>query len=72
MTSLEPHANTSVCPRCGAGLRCGNIAGDAQCWCSMLPNIMSVPPAPGAVPPAASCLCPACLKQITDERLHAS
>lgn len=95
--------DTSVCPRCGAGLRCGNIAGDATCWCAQLPPIMPVPPAPksfalsgksgggaaetggdapkilpstsspaqGETPPAASCFCPACLKQITDERLNA-
>jgi uncharacterized paraquat-inducible protein A len=94
-------ANTSVCPRCGAGLRCGmvrsagqpqtstapsggslvreatsvgadTLAGDAECWCAQLPNVMPVPsalPVP-ALPDnsAASCFCPACLKQITDER----
>jgi hypothetical protein len=77
MTSPELKlANTSVCPRCGAGLRCGNVAGDAQCWCSQLPNVMPVPAARpvSALPDssAASCFCPACLKQITDERLNAS
>jgi hypothetical protein len=103
MTSLDTQLpDTSVCPGCGAGLRCGMVAGDAQCWCVQLPNIMPVPPAPGALskepenagpaapdtdsdttnrlptatpthnetPPAASCLCPACLKKITDERLN--
>jgi hypothetical protein len=87
-TPEQPLPNTSVCPRCGAGLRCGMLAGDAECWCVKLPNIMPVPAAPDAgsgatnllptasptpdeTPPAASCLCPACLKQITDERLNA-
>ena len=79
MTSPELKlANASVCPRCGAGLRCGNIARDAQCWCSQLPHVMLVPAAftplaqtgDNAVP--ASCFCLACLKQITDERLNAA
>ncbi|SFC00509.1 Cysteine-rich CWC [Polaromonas sp. OV174] len=78
MTSPAPTLpNTSVCPRCGAGLRCGMVAGDAECWCMQLPHVMPVPearkpPAPsqdGAA--AASCYCPACLKQITDERKNA-
>ena len=68
-------ANTSVCPRCGTGLRCGMVAGDAQCWCVQLPHVMPVPAArPVSVLPdnrAASCYCPACLKQITDERKNA-
>ena len=78
MPSSTPLANTSVCPRCGAGLRCGNIAADASCWCSQLPNIMPVPAARTAPVPAdgdavsASCFCPACLQEITDERLHAA
>ncbi|MEO7400297.1 MAG: cysteine-rich CWC family protein [Polaromonas sp.] len=64
--------DTSVCPRCGAGLRCGMVAGDAECWCVRFPHVMPVPNARPvlALPdnPAASCFCPACLKQITDER----
>ncbi|MFZ2296414.1 MAG: cysteine-rich CWC family protein [Polaromonas sp.] len=75
MTTPSPKlANTSVCPRCGAGLRCGNVAGDAQCWCSQLPNVMPVPAARTPLAQAddntaaASCFCPACLKQITNER----
>ena len=73
MTSPELKlANTSVCPRCGAGLRCAMVAGDAECWCVQLPHVMPVPFAlPVPVLPdniAASCFCPACLKQITDER----
>ncbi|MEC5213753.1 putative paraquat-inducible protein A [Polaromonas sp. CG_9.5] len=66
-------ANTSVCPRCGAGLRCGMVAGDAQCWCTQLPNVMPVPALNEHTLPdngAASCFCPACLKQITDEQQH--
>jgi hypothetical protein len=74
MASTELKANTSTCPRCGAGLRCGMVAGDAECWCVQLPNVMPVPPAlpEQALPEsgAASCFCPACLKQITDERHH--
>jgi rubredoxin len=61
--------NTSRCPRCGAGLRCGMVAGDAECWCTQLPLIMPVPASTGS---NASCYCPACLTQITDERLRAS
>ncbi|MEP6963959.1 MAG: cysteine-rich CWC family protein [Polaromonas sp.] len=65
-------ANTSVCPRCGAGLRCGMVAGDAKCWCVQLPHIMPLPSIPSrplqSDNSAASCYCPACLKQITDER----
>lgn len=76
MTSPELElANTSVCPRCGAGLRCGMVAGDAECWCVQLPQVMPLPPAlpEQALPDggAASCFCPACLKQITDERKNA-
>ncbi|MCX7256702.1 MAG: cysteine-rich CWC family protein [Polaromonas sp.] len=79
MPFTAPQANTSVCPRCGAGLRCGNVAGDAQCWCSQLPNIMPVPAERAPLAPtgpdaasasAASCFCPACLQKITDERLN--
>lgn len=67
MTSLElKSANTSVCPRCGAGLRCAMAAGDAQCWCIQLPNVMPVPALPDNH--ADSCFCPACLQQITDEQ----
>ena len=94
-------ANTSVCPRCGAGLRCAmvrragppqasttplggsvlhevdsvgadTLSGDAECWCVQLPHVMPVPAARAAVlPGAASCFCPVCLKQITDERQNA-
>lgn len=76
MTTTDLNAHTSVCPRCGAGLRCGNIAGDAQCWCAQLPNILPVPAAASAALPAdasaASCFCPACLQEITDAAIHAS
>jgi hypothetical protein len=67
-------ANTSVCPRCGAGLRCGMVAGDAECWCVKLPHIMPVPSERSPQPEgsALSCFCPACLKQITDERTRLS
>lgn len=81
MSSTDLKANTSLCPRCGAGLRCGNIAGDAQCWCAQLPNIMPVPAtdsaalvptgADAASASAASCFCPACLQEITDVSIRA-
>ncbi|NMM11755.1 MAG: cysteine-rich CWC family protein [Polaromonas sp.] len=66
----------TLCPRCGAALRCGMVAGDAECWCVQLPNVMPVPfiQPLGAQPDqsAASCFCPACLKRITDDPLPAS
>lgn len=67
-------ANTSVCPRCGAGLRCGMVAGDAECWCVQLPHVMPVPSerTPSSQGSALSCFCPACLKLITDERSRLS
>jgi hypothetical protein len=67
-------ANTSVCPRCGAGLRCGMVAGDAECWCVKLPHVMPVPSEriPSPEDSAPSCFCPACLKLITDERSRLS
>ena len=67
MASPESKFNTSICPRCGAGLLCGMLAGDAACWCVQLPLVMPVP----AIPAIAWCFCPACLKQITDERQNA-
>gem|GEM_PF-879011 len=74
--------NSSVCPRCGVGFRCGNVAGDVECWCTQLPHIMPVPSAThqplslflpamtgkGIDPKLASCFCPACLQLITDDR----
>ncbi|MDP3796865.1 MAG: cysteine-rich CWC family protein [Polaromonas sp.] len=70
---------TSVCPRCGAGFRCGMVAGDAQCWCVQLPHVMPVPALTPSTPPqgseasadsaaASSCYCPACLQLITTNR----
>ena len=78
MTSLDAKLpDTSVCPSCGAGLRCGMVAGDAECWCVQLPNIMPLPaerapliPTDAAPASAASCFCPDCLKKITDDRLN--
>ncbi|MCJ7798914.1 MAG: cysteine-rich CWC family protein, partial [Polaromonas sp.] len=63
--------DTSRCPRCGAGLHCAMVAGDAECWCTQLPMIMPLPSSP-PTDSTASCYCPACLKQITDDRLRAS
>ncbi|MBC7444847.1 MAG: cysteine-rich CWC family protein [Polaromonas sp.] len=74
MSLATPRPDTAVCPRCGADLRCGMAAGDAECWCARLPQVMPVPSAPPRQAllqsSAASCFCPACLKQITDERHH--
>ena len=75
---LPDTSPTSVCPRCGAGFRCGMVAGDAQCWCVTLPHVM---PVPAATPPqgseasadsaaASSCYCPACLQLITANRVR--
>ncbi|MDD5323877.1 MAG: cysteine-rich CWC family protein [Polaromonas sp.] len=58
---------SSVCPRCGAGFRCGNVAGVAACWCSRLPHVMPVP-STMPLPAGASCFCPACLKLMTVDR----
>ncbi|MBH2020419.1 cysteine-rich CWC family protein [Polaromonas sp.] len=75
MISVEPKPDTSTCPRCGAGLRCGMVAGDAGCWCVQLPHVMPVPPSPSdsalLSSSAESCFCPACLKQIIDVSIHA-
>ena len=72
MTLVEPKLETSTCPRCGAGFRCAIVAGDVQCWCAQLPQVMPVPFAPSTQTlldsGAVACFCPACLKQITDER----
>ena len=64
---------SSVCPRCGAGFRCGMVAGDAACWCADLPLLAELPVRlPGntgvaeKLPLAASCFCPACLQSLTE------
>lgn len=54
-------ASNSTCSRCGATFRCGNIGGDATCWCAALPPVL--PP-----DPKATCLCPACLQAEVDAR----
>ena len=53
-------AKSSICPRCMAGFRCGAAAGDSVCWCVSLPTLLAVPNPAGA----ASCFCPACLKEM--------
>ncbi|MDO8789882.1 MAG: cysteine-rich CWC family protein [Sulfuritalea sp.] len=55
-------AATNVCPQCGAQFRCGMEGGDKECWCASLPALMPVPATSDAGSPAASCLCPVCLK----------
>jgi hypothetical protein len=42
--------------------------GDQECWCASLPALLSLPAKSASGEPAASCLCPNCLK----ERLAAS
>ncbi len=63
----------SSCPRCGAAFRCGMVGNDAECWCVKLPHVMPVPTdnsTTGSDAAKASCFCPACLLQITDDRQH--
>ena len=64
-------ANSS-CPRCGTMFRCGMVAADDQCWCVKLPHIMPVLSSASATTgtAGASCFCPACLQQVTNERQH--
>jgi Cysteine-rich CWC len=59
---------SSICPRCGAAFRCGMAAGDAECWCIQLPQVMPLPSSSPAAPDiaAVSCLCPVCLQQKLD------
>ncbi|MBC7610189.1 MAG: cysteine-rich CWC family protein [Polaromonas sp.] len=57
-------ANSSLCPRCGAGLRCGMVTDEAQCWCFSMPRVIPVPPADSAE--KASCLCPNCLQHLIE------
>ena len=54
-------ADSSICPRCQAGFRCGVVAGDQLCWCASLPPLAVSPSGSGP----ASCFCPACLEKIT-------
>ncbi|TRZ92507.1 MAG: hypothetical protein D4R84_12215 [Rhodocyclaceae bacterium] len=55
-------APANVCPQCGALFRCGMEGGDTECWCAALPALLPVPATSGPDSPAASCLCPVCLK----------
>ncbi|RZJ08166.1 MAG: hypothetical protein EOO54_22970 [Haliea sp.] len=66
----SPVEANSACPRCGAAFRCGMTGGDSACWCVTLPHLLPVPSGPAMAndAAAASCFCPACLQQITDER----
>ncbi|WP_371434840.1 cysteine-rich CWC family protein [Polaromonas sp.] len=56
--------DSSRCPRCGAGLRCGMVTGDATCWCFAMPHAIPVPSTDKTK--QAGCLCPACLQQLID------
>ncbi|MDO8385709.1 MAG: cysteine-rich CWC family protein [Polaromonas sp.] len=49
------------------------VGNDAECWCVKLPHVMPVPTdnsATGGDAAKASCFCPACLQQITDDQQH--
>ncbi|MES2509701.1 MAG: cysteine-rich CWC family protein [Pseudomonadota bacterium] len=59
--------DTSRCPSCGTGLRCGMVAGDSQCWCFALPHVIPVPSDNKQdLAASAGCLCPACLQRLID------
>ncbi|MES2281602.1 MAG: cysteine-rich CWC family protein [Pseudomonadota bacterium] len=61
--------DTSTCPRCGAGLRCGMVANDSKCWCFEMPHVIPVPPTSGNDGALqAGCLCPACLQKLIEEK----
>ncbi|MFC5270548.1 cysteine-rich CWC family protein [Adhaeribacter terreus] len=48
---------TIPCYKCGTGLLCGAVNGDAICWCDSLPNIMPLNE------DATSCYCKSCLEK---------
>jgi len=48
------------CPSCGEIFLCGPSAPGGKCWCSELPNVMTIENEMG-------CLCPACLKKAIDK-----
>lgn len=60
--------DSSLCPTCGAGLRCSMITGDSTCWCYSMPRVIAVPSPMAAQGNTAGmgCLCPACLKKRID------
>jgi len=47
-----------TCPRCGASFACGVASG--HCWCAQLPPLAALP-----AHAQTSCLCPACLRELT-------
>ncbi|WP_075643250.1 cysteine-rich CWC family protein [Caballeronia sordidicola] len=49
------------CARCGAQFHCGQQAGDAACWCTLLPPLPVT-----RLEPDLACLCPACLREDTE------
>ncbi|MCC6172284.1 MAG: cysteine-rich CWC family protein [Gammaproteobacteria bacterium] len=49
---------TQGCARCGASFACGMSTG--RCWCAQLPPLPALP-----VHVQPSCLCPACLRELT-------
>ncbi|MES2415352.1 MAG: cysteine-rich CWC family protein [Pseudomonadota bacterium] len=72
LAASDSHPNvdlqdTSRCPACGTGLRCGRVAGDSHCWCFSMPHVIAVPDGKAdEAASQASCLCPACLQRLID------
>jgi len=48
-----------ICPECKAGFGCFT----SECWCDELPNIVPLDP-------GRSCLCPACLEKVIDQKFE--
>ena len=61
MSQENSEASTNICPACGAGFTCGMQAGQPECWCAALPQLLAVPSAG-----AGSCYCPACLARMIE------
>jgi len=56
--------DSSVCPGCGAGLRCGGywaLTPKTKCWCFDFARVIAVPDLDKK--PESTCLCPTCLQK---------
>jgi len=62
MSKSDRLLDSSVCPGCGAGLRCGVVTGDTKCWCFDFARVIDVPDLDKK--PPSTCLCPACLEKL--------
>jgi hypothetical protein len=49
------------CARCGTSFSCGMQAGEASCWCSVLPPVLPLPS------DGSGCYCPDCLNSMIAE-----